>query len=283
MAAKTTTSRPRGAQGAARNRVVFPPHARLFSSHVEGPPVTNIVRKSAEAMTAQEQQVFKSAVTKAIADGTYSRLVSIHADMAHDMHTMGGMPAGTERFLPWHRLYLVNFEQALRVFEPEFFVPHWRWMDQSSLPSWMTAFKPSGVIDDNGNPIRITRAPGTNPSARTLPTTSTIQTTVMNRSDYRSFTLALEGANPRGGAHNLVHVWFNGTMSNVSVAPADPMFWMHHAEIDRIWAVWAKAHPGQVPNLSGADAILDPWPEQVTDVMDTKVGAHSYSYDPMTL
>jgi tyrosinase len=282
MTKKAAKTRARRSNAPAKKPVVFPAHARLFSSHLEGPPATSLVRKSADALTAQEQQVFKSAVTKAIADGTYSRLVDIHANMMHDMHTMSGMPAGTFRFAPWHRLYLVNFEQALRAFEPQFFIPHWRWMDQSSLPSWMTAFKPSGVVDQNAKPIRITRAPGTNPQARTLPTTSTVQNTIMNQTDYRSFTLALEGARPFG-AHNLVHVWFNGTMSNVPVAPADPMFWMHHAEIDRLWAIWAKAHPGQEPVLSGADAILDPWPEQVSVVLTTQVGTYSYSYDQMTL
>jgi tyrosinase len=282
MANKTVTTRSGSAKRAKRNAVVFPAHARLFSSHVVAAPISNIVRKGADSLTAQEQQIFKSAVTKAIADGTYSRLVSIHADMSHDMHTMQGMPAGSLRFLPWHRLYLVNFEQALRVFEPTFFVPHWRWMDQSTLPPWMVSFKPTGVIDENGNPITITRSPGTNPNAPSLPSTNTIQTTAMNQSDYRSFTLALEGARPFG-AHNLVHVWFNGTMSVVPIAPADPMFWMHHAEIDRIWTVWASTHPGQVPTLSGADAVLDPWPEQVSDVLSTQIGAYSYSYDLTTL
>lgn len=281
MAKKRSSTPPRHSK-AVHKRVVFPSHARLFSSNMEGPPVTGLVRKSAVALTTLEQEIFKSAITKAIADGTYSRLVNIHADMGHDMHTMQGMPTGTLRFLPWHRLYLVNFEQALRVFEPTFFIPHWRWMDQSALPAWMTSFKPKGVVDENGNPIPITRAPGTNPSAHALPTANTIQTTVMNQSNYRSFTLALEGANPRG-AHNLVHMWFNGTMSNVPTAPADPMFWMNHAEIDRIWAIWTNAHPGQAPILSGADAVLDPWPEQVTDVLTTQVGTYSYSYDQMSL
>jgi tyrosinase len=257
-------------------------HARLFTAHVPGPAPVTVRRKSADTLTAQEQATFKSAVNKAIADGTYSRLVDIHADMAHDMHTMQGMPAGTYRFAPWHRMYLVTFEQALRVFEPTFFVPHWRWMDQTKIPAWMSSFKPKGVVGPNGKHIPVTRHPGTDPQAKHLPTTQTIQNTVMNQPDYRSFTLALEGAQPFG-AHNLVHVWFNGTMSNVPTAPADPMFWMHHAEIDRLWAIWSATHPNQRPTLSGADAVLDPWPEQYTDVLTTHVGAYSYSYDSMTL
>ncbi|HLY12701.1 MAG TPA: tyrosinase family protein [Planctomycetota bacterium] len=261
---------------------LFPPHARLFTSHIVGAGAPPVVRKSADLLSPQEQQVFQSAVTKAIADGTYSRLVQIHADMNHDMHTMSHMPAGTMRFLPWHRTFLMKFEQALQAFEPTFFVPHWRWMDQKNIPAWMIPFKPSGVVSATGTPIPITRDPGGDPSAPTLPTTQQIQTTVMIRTDYRAFTLALEGAQPFG-AHNLVHVWFHGTMSVVPTAPADPMFWMHHAEIDRLWAIWSAAHPGQEPTLSGHDAILDPWTESDKDVLGTSDSGYSYSYDQMTL
>jgi tyrosinase len=240
------------------------------------------MRKSADGLSAAEQQIFMSAITKAIADGTYSRMVDFHADMNHDMHTMPGMPAGTFRFLPWHRLFLVNFEQAMRVFEPTFSISYWRWMDQSSIPTWMQSFTPSGVVDANGNPIAVTRDLGNDPQNPNLPTLSTIQNTVMNQSAYRPFTLALEGAQPFG-AHNLVHMWFHGTMSDVPIAPADPMFWMHHAEIDRIWTIWSQAHPSEQPQLTGADAILDPWPEHFTDVLTTQVSGYSYSYDRTVL
>ncbi len=278
-----------GAVRAPRTPRVSQPVVRRFSDHVlrvvppvAAPAVT--MRKSADALSAAEQTAFKNAITSAIADGIYSTLVRIHADMSHDMHTMPGMPAGTLRFLPWHRLYLINFEQAMQRFEPRFFVPHWRWMDQSAIPAWMTDFRPTGVTDENGNPIPVRRKPGTSPdpNSRTLPTSQAIQTTVMAAQDYRTFTLALEGAQPYG-AHNLVHMWFNGTMSNVPTAPADPMFWMHHAEIDRIWWIWQQSHPGQDPVLTGADAVLDPWPEHVTDALRINAGSHPYSYDRMQL
>lgn len=278
---------PKGKSRKASARSGFPAHARLFTAHVaeDGPLAAAagpVVRKSADLLTAQEQATFKSAVTKAIADGTYSRLVNIHADMNHDMHTMPHMPAGTMRFLPWHRIFLIKFEQALRIFEPTFFVPHWRWMDAGGIPAWMKSFKPSGVVNSAGKPIRITRDPGGDPSAPKLPTSQTIQATVMAKTDYRSFTLALEGAQPFG-AHNLVHVWFHGTMSVVPTAPADPMFWMHHAEIDRLWAIWSAAHPGQQPTLAGHNATLDPWTESYTDVLGTSDAGYAYSYDRMTL
>lgn len=254
-------------------RSAFPAHARLFAHHV---PATTapvpVIRKNAATLTKAEQDVFKNAITKAIKDGIYARLVQIHADMMHDMHTMPVMPAGTMRFLPWHRLFLIKFEQTMRSFEPSFSLPHWRWMDQKNIPDWLQSFKPNGTKRD----------PGGDPQAPRLPTKATIESTVMNQNDYRSFTLALEGAKPFG-AHNLVHVWFHGTMSVVPTAPRDPMFWMNHAEIDRIWAIWSRDNRGQLPTLSGAKAILDPWHESFKDVLDTGDGSYDYSYDFMTL
>jgi tyrosinase len=271
-----TTRRPARAKSGKSARLIV----RTFADHVvpaerlEAAP-TPILRKSADALSTDEQDTFKIAIRSAIADGIYSILVRIHMDMTHDMHTMPDMPAaGTLRFLPWHRLYLINFEQAMRGFQPTFFVPYWRWMDQTSIPRWMVNFKPTGVTDANGRAIRVTRNPGHAP----LPTSQTIQRTVMSVTDYWYFTLALEGFYPYG-AHNLVHNWFNGTMTNVPRAPADPMFWMHHAEIDRLWWIWQRSHPGQEPNLRGADAVLDPWPEQVSDVLRIDKGSHPYSYD----
>ena len=74
-------------------------------------------------------------------------------------------------------------------------------------------------------------------------------------------------------------------MSNVPTAPADPMFWMHHAEIDRIWAIWSTSRngAGKKPTLTGSNTILDPWSESYKNILDTKDGDYVYSYDRMKL
>ena len=50
----------------------------------------------------------------------------------------------------------------------------------------------------------------------------------MGNGTFNSFAQALEGI------HNSGHVWVGGSMGGVLTAPTDPVFWMHHAEIDRI-------------------------------------------------
>ena len=55
---------------------------------------------------------------------------------------------------------------------------------------------------------------------------------VMAHSAFPSFTSSLEAV------HGGVHVWVRGTMSMIPTAPADLIFWMHHANIDRLWWQW---------------------------------------------
>lgn len=38
-------------------------------------------------------------------------------------------------------------------------------------------------------------------------------------------------------------------MANMSISPADPIFWMHHANVDRIWSEWQKKNSTEKPNL----------------------------------
>jgi tyrosinase len=60
----------------------------------------------------------------------------------------------------------------------------------------------------------------------------------------RSFRVALEGwsrpANWTGSdsrLHNGVHVWMGGSMLPMT-SPNDPVFYMHHANVDRLWSLW---------------------------------------------
>ncbi|HKO08858.1 MAG TPA: tyrosinase family protein, partial [Alphaproteobacteria bacterium] len=46
------------------------------------------------------------------------------------------------------------------------------------------------------------------------------------------------------GLHGNVHVWVgnNQGMASVPWAANDPIFWMHHCNIDRLWASWNKGN-----------------------------------------
>ena len=42
--------------------------------------------------------------------------------------------------------------------------------------------------------------------------------------------------------HNRMHVWVGGDMITAT-SPNDPVFFLHHANVDRIWSAWSQTHP----------------------------------------
>ena len=100
----------------------------------------------------------------------------------------------------------------------------------------------------DGGPHTVTRNIG---AFATLPNAAAVAAAMANGT-FNTFAPALEGV------HNSGHVWVGGSMGSIPTAPTDPVFWMHHAEIDRIWAEWQAANPGQNPPLAGAAATMDP-------------------------
>jgi hypothetical protein len=45
--------------------------------------------------------------------------------------------------------------------------------------------------------------------------------------------------------HNNVHGGVSGMMGDF-MSPVDPIFWLHHANLDRLWGVWARGRGGQL-------------------------------------
>jgi tyrosinase len=212
---------------------------------------------------------FKDAVNQMVAQGNYQRIALIHADMDHRMHSMNGI-VGTYRFLPWHRIYLLKFEAELRLLDDTLFVPYWDWVNDGAVPSWLGDLLPQGLTDLNGDPIDVTRSPGQDPATPDLPAQADLDA-VNAQTQYIPFTRALEGI------HNTVHNWVGGIMSDIMYSPCDPLFWLHHAFIDRTWALWQVPNAGQAPPLIGADRVMDPWAETLDDALDT--AGLGYAYD----
>jgi tyrosinase len=252
------------------------------------PPVTPsaptvVVRKRSSTMTATEQdrfvRVMRTLINAPGDPNPYGTLVGIHAG-DHQMHGFMGA-AGVQRFLPWHREYLLKMEQIGRALDSQFFLPYWDWTTEREIPRWLADFRGFTVKVD-GPDIVVERNPPANAPNNTLPTTDQV-TAVMAQTDYTVFTDALETGRglrlPPGGAgmHNLVHVWINGTMSVVNTAPADPLFWLHHAQIDRLWALWQVRNPTRRPGRSPSE-VLDPWSDTIEQM--NSLAALGYTYGP---
>lgn len=214
-------------------------------------------RKEHRRLTSDEQSRFLDAYTQVNAMGALAPLVDIHANGLHQMH-------GNPRFLPWHRVYLARMEQLLMAVDPTVCIPYWKSSEEQAFPSWLVGFTPT--VGLSTGPHTVNRNIG---AFASLPDAASVAAVTANGS-FDPFAGGLEGI------HNSGHVWVGGSMQSISTAPADPVFWMHHAEIDRIWAEWQAGNPGEHPPLAGAAATMDPWPETEADTRDTLTFGYVY-------
>ncbi len=216
------------------------------------------VRRDHRTLTSDQQARFLNAFSQLNAIGALGPMVDIHANATHQMH-------GNARFLPWHRIYLVRMEELLQTIDPTVCIPYWKSSQEQAFPSWLQSFSPT--VNLMSGPHTVTRNIG---AFATLPDAVAVAGAMANGT-FNSFAPALEGV------HNSGHVWVGGSMSSVPTAPADPVFWMHHCEIDRIWAKWQADHPAENPALAGSAAIMDPWPETEEDTRDIMALGYSYA------
>lgn len=192
-----------------------------------------------------DQGRFNNALKLAHQAGAYEPLAAVHTDMkTHRMHSMSGA-VGTQRFLPWHRLYVLECENLLRTYEPSLRIPYWDYANDRTRPDWVW------------HPPSVNRhTPGNGAS---LPTQGAVDSIEQNVS-YTDFTFGLEF-----DAHNDVHNWCNGTITDPATAAYDPIFWLLHANVDRLWNTWQMKHNGR-PLLKAMDWILDPYSIPASDV-----------------
>ncbi|MFE9995151.1 tyrosinase family protein [Streptomyces avermitilis] len=258
-------------------------------------------------MNTAEQSVFIDALLELKRRGIYDGYIKQHSQIGYNGH-MG--PA----FLPWHREFLRRFEQDLQKVTPGLAVPYWDWTTDSSPHAsiWgdncmggdgrdgdrkvMTgrfAFEAGKwvclKIDIGAN--YLTRELGVHIGS--LPTAQDVadclQITPYDSAPWDttskpSFRNQLEGwIGPN--IHNRVHEWVGGHMRPLS-SPNDPVFWLHHANIDRLWAQWQYEHSDLTympqhgaPQGQNEPDAMDPWFGNTTIASTLNHQALGYIYD----
>ncbi|OQO13244.1 hypothetical protein B0A48_01472 [Cryoendolithus antarcticus] len=75
-----------------------------------------------------------------------------------------------------------------------------------------------------------------------------------NAFSTQSLSAAWDNQNPYSieALHDQVHINTGGQMGIVPQAAFDPFFWIHHAQVDHVFALWQAAHP---------DVWVQPWSE----------------------
>jgi tyrosinase len=182
---------------------------------------------------------------------------------------------GTWYFLPWHRGYLLALEANIRAAvaqisgPSDWALPYWNYFKpgQADLPF---EFSSPNWPDQGANPLYVAQRFGPDPNgAKVYVPLNQVDLNAMSNPD---FTGVGSGGSPgfggvdtgfsHGGVvhgdiekqpHDAVHGLVGGVdpndqelgglMSDPDTAALDPIFWLHHANIDRLWASWNQGPP----------------------------------------
>lgn len=217
-------------------------------------------------------------------------------------------------FLPWHRGYLACFEAIVgstieQLGGPaDWALPYWDYSEPLSQqpmarripPPFRSRILPGGATNFLWAPRAV--APGgdfgfTDDAVSLDALTVGLFTNAGLQTGFggpvTGFSL---GGNENGAVedtpHNFIHGFLggqNGFMSFTTTAALDPIFWLHHCNLDRLWEVWrnmgdGRRNPTQAAWLTDQRFSIprsqaDSFSFTCKDMLDTTKILHGYRYD----
>jgi N-acetylneuraminic acid mutarotase len=144
-------------------------------------------------------------------------------------------------FLPWHRLMLSEFEGVIRevLHDETFTLPYWNPVTGNDADLVLPAvFRAPGTTLYNG-----TRWPWVNGGERIdILYRDWLSLDALNEDFYIDSPTGSHGFNPKldTNPHFLTHLAVGGDMADFATVGGDPLFYLHHANLDRVWESWNR-------------------------------------------
>jgi hypothetical protein len=258
-------------------------------------------RKDYSELTQPERKLYIEAVNAIKASGVYDNFVKVHA-LAQNK----GYAHGTSGFLPWHRVYLWFYEEAIRAADGHkdgrfkcVTVPYWDWGQETASCAedggCKDFYSHSAILTDFGGPAtdqNENRGNGVHgaPHRRSGDNGEQFWVGCVNNGPFKDWIdhnghclsrgntgswapgswgnltgrarlLEIIGRNEEygtgrgfrqfieGAPHGMTHNYLGGHMRSFQ-SPADPIFFSHHAFVDKNWDMWQRCH-GHTRSASG--------------------------------
>jgi tyrosinase len=215
-------------------------------------------------------------------------------------------------FLPWHRIYVFLFEKMCRDIirkaggPEDWALPYWNYsLPSSAVQRTLPAAFRNANSSPGLNPLFALRASGVNTGGIVGSDRQSENTTCMKSPQFSGNLPNGFGGGPskvtqfshytgscENGPHNYMHDAIGGPtgwMGNPDAAALDPIFWLHHSNIDRLWLIWTGTAPHQDPaDLSWNNQAFqlfdnngNPQNYKVSQVLKTTGPLCDYTYDDL--
>lgn len=204
-----------------------------------------VIRKNWREMTTHEKDVYISAL-RALYNQSPNKIetyVTTHNNSTYVKH-------GVLDFLIWHRIFIYYFERELInsgvAGAANTALPYWGWETagdwSSSSPMFSSGTNNLGLFGYSIPEGTFSRGFG---QSDVQPTATELDNLSTNFTQFGSNVNTQQGTHfwPRLERvyHDFFHVFIGGsggTMSNITISPRDPIFYLHHNYVDKIWQDW---------------------------------------------
>jgi len=166
---------------------------------------------------------------------------------------------GTWFFIPWHRMYLHHFESIVREYvislggPVDWALPYWNYSKGRQSRLLPPSFRNPTLSDGTPNSLYVAERNPLANAGQEFAGLRDVNLFCLTESVYENPSQISTGFG--GGAtgfvhsgqasglaeqtpHANMHVAVNGFMGSFNTAGLDPMFYLHHCNIDRLWEVW---------------------------------------------
>jgi tyrosinase len=232
-------------------------------------PVMVRVRKDARELSEEERAKFVQAVRDLHNARGFEKYWQAHQSaFGFDIHGLNSPPY-PPLFLAWHRAFLLNFERELQQFDRTVALPYWKFDEASYLPGQTPAdsiFSPEFLGEHSNTtivvfeedhpwfnwrtaiskrPLQRNRSP--DPATGSGPVAGSELNSILDGFDNHQDAGGELEVDYHNGVHRRVLGWLVQPYS-----PADPLFFLLHANVDRGWAHWQARH--KAFDTTGTDA-----------------------------
>ena len=214
-------------------------------------------RRNWSSLSRLERERYISAVLTVSSDPKYTPLYQTLLTKYQDsFHTVAQTTIPEiSQFIPWHRYFLLEYEDLLRLVHTDITIPYWDWTTFTSTPYSAPVFNPTSGFGDSADPVTGCVASGPFREGE-------FEVTYLNRSsgcltrDYNDYTFFkreyLQGTLSLGTDlfnefHNFVQLFlslnircFVGGQMCTTNAASDPLLLLHLARIDLFVQKWQE-------------------------------------------
>ncbi|KAI0243840.1 hypothetical protein L0F63_006885 [Massospora cicadina] len=216
----------------------------------------------------------------------YDWYMQLHQQMFNLVHN-------NQLFLAWHRLLLFKVEKELHILDDSVMIPYWDWSQSAQTPRsdpalssrmfGMSGNARTSCVDDGAfsnftvyywssgrqGPHCLRRS--RNIFQRPFTTAPVLDQNYLNIEDISRFSSALEWV-PHGIAHNNI-----GGEFSTSASAGDPLFYSHHAFVDKLWFDWQNRHRSKYFDYGiNKNMNIMPWSVPITQVLDPNSMCYRY-------